>query len=309
MKILVASLILTWGGLSVCRTSAVEDSAGTGERVLATVNGDPILETEFQAYLEMMRGELAEDPSPVPTRELFRDYVTTRLLVQEAGREGVTVGESQVQHYLQSWVPGGLTVTREFSDQIYEYLVAQQLLKQKILPSVEISLREVQSYYEQHADRFEVDDQAQVLEILTPTREEALELRSKLSDGDFSRFRELARSHSVGVTADKGGDLGSFQRGELPEEFDRVIFALNPGEISQPFQSGHGFHLFVVEEWVPRHMQKFHEVREEIFRMLLIERERMAVESYIEDLFKQSRIEVFDSSLVLEEVETDDTRS
>ena len=87
-------------------------------------------------------------------------------------------------------------------------------------------------------------------------------------------FGELARLYSKGPSAADGGDLGSFQRGELPEEFERVVFSLSPGTSSKIVQSKYGYHIFLVEEKVLAHQQKLYEVREQIRELLLLDRER-----------------------------------
>ena len=40
-----------------------------------------------------------------------------------------------------------------------------------------------------------------------------------------------------------GGDLGSFERGVMVEEFDKVVFAMKPGERSPIFRTPFGFHI------------------------------------------------------------------
>ncbi|MEJ2082817.1 MAG: peptidylprolyl isomerase, partial [Acidobacteriota bacterium] len=113
----------------------------------------------------------------------------------------------------------------------------------------------------------------------------------------------IARAESLGVTAAQGGDLGTYERGELPEEFEKVVFGLKPGEISQPFQSSHGFHIFALEEWIPAHAQKFYEVRDHIFDTLIAAKERERVKEYTDQLMKSASLRVVDPNLRLETVE------
>ena len=62
-------------------------------------------------------------------------------------------------------------------------------------------------------------------------------------------FAEAAKEYSDdNATADKGGDLGFFKKGDMAPEFDTVAFALKPGEISEPFRTPFGYHIIKVEE-------------------------------------------------------------
>lgn len=301
---LVLSLLIVLA--SGCRNTGTSESTPAPEkerRVIAVVNGEKVYANDFERFLGFAQGELTEDPSPIPTRELFSDFITNRLLLQEAKKEGVTVGEDELREYVAQWTPREGTDESDLLDNVYDYLLTQKLLRKEALAGLEVTLRELQVYYEEHMDEFRVGDQAHVLEILTATREEAQKVRARLQDGDVTKFKELARAESLGVTAASGGDLGTYERGELPEEFEKVIFNLKPGEISQPFQSNHGFHIFALEEWIPAHDQKFYEVRDQIFETLIAIKEREKVKEYTDRLVHNASLRVMDPNLSLETVE------
>jgi len=262
-----------------------------------------VLASDFQTFLDYSRGELEEDPSPVPEEELFHDFLAARLLVQEAQKKGITVGEDEVNRYLNEWTPRDRLLEPGFPEYIYQFLLTQKVLKEEAASSVNVTLRELQQYYEEHSDGFRVGDLARVLEILTESRVEAERIRAEVKDGDLSRFKQLAQDHSIGITAQSGGSLGVYERGDLPEEFEKVVFALKPGEVSEPFHSDYGYHLFAMEEWVPAHEEKFYEVRDEIFERLTSEKERQAVDEYISKLFKSAQIDILKDNLRFDRVE------
>jgi len=58
-------------------------------------------------------------------------------------------------------------------------------------------------------------------------------------------FREAAGDHSDDVSAQRGGDLGMVEPGDLPAEVEAVGFGLSPGELSQVFETPHGVHLLL----------------------------------------------------------------
>ena len=78
-------------------------------------------------------------------------------------------------------------------------------------------------------------------------RRRLVDLRERVVQGGAS-FADLARQHSADISAAKGGDLGWIYPGDTVPEFEQVMDALKPGEISQPVQSPFGWHLIVVEE-------------------------------------------------------------
>jgi peptidyl-prolyl cis-trans isomerase SurA len=86
-------------------------------------------------------------------------------------------------------------------------------------------------------------------EVLTDAdaRQRLEQLRIRLVGGDD--FAELARAHSSDtVSASNGGDLGWTNPGDLVPAFEEVMNSLEPGGLSQPFQTEYGWHLVQVLE-------------------------------------------------------------
>ncbi|MCM8854227.1 MAG: peptidylprolyl isomerase [Candidatus Thiodiazotropha sp.] len=67
-------------------------------------------------------------------------------------------------------------------------------------------------------------------------------LRERIIDGDS--FESLARSHSDDkASAIKGGDLGWTSPGDLVDQFEEQMDALDINQISEPFQTQFGWHI------------------------------------------------------------------
>ncbi len=265
------------------------------EQLIAIINGLEIAESSFDDYLQLH--ELAPEARDPDSRSaIFEEFVIEQLLVQAAVRERIELSDEELRLYEQEWRKSG-EISESEPPRLRDYLRAQKLIRQKISQQVQVKKEEMERYYADHKVDFVVDDQAHVLEILVDDEKIAREIRARLRPRDFGSFRQLARQHSAGLSARDGGDLGTFERGQLPEEFERAIFALKPGGISQVFRSQHGYHIFMLEEFIPRHPQEFHEVQEQIFENLLGEREREATDRYLAQLKKQASIEVLDPNL------------
>lgn len=78
--------------------------------------------------------------------------------------------------------------------------------------------------------------------ILVSTEAEAQRILEELKKG--IPFEELAKKYSQDTpTALRGGDLGEFKRGDFVDEFEKVAFALKPGETSRIVKTNLGYHI------------------------------------------------------------------
>ena len=78
--------------------------------------------------------------------------------------------------------------------------------------------------------------------ILVSTEAEAKQILEQLKNG--ASFEELAKTKSIDkLSAARGGDLGTFGKGDLLPEFENVIFKLKVGEISGVVKSSMGYHI------------------------------------------------------------------
>jgi peptidyl-prolyl cis-trans isomerase SurA len=74
--------------------------------------------------------------------------------------------------------------------------------------------------------------------------------------GDFAL---IAKRESMDPgTKDLGGDLGWHRRGDFVPEFDRIYFAMPPGQISPPFKTSFGYHILKIDRVQPAEVKGRH---------------------------------------------------
>ncbi len=88
-----------------------------------------------------------------------------------------------------------------------------------------------------------------------------------------------------------GGDLGWFPRGQMVPEFESVVFALKPGEVSPIFRTPFGFHIAKVYGHAEEHLATFEEARPQIERHLLTEKHQKALERLCDHLRARATVE------------------
>ncbi|MBI4544357.1 MAG: peptidylprolyl isomerase [Gemmatimonadetes bacterium] len=119
-----------------------------------------------------------------------------------------------------------------------------------------VSDREIASYYEAHRDEFKRPERASVRLVAldkAPTtadtaaaRDRVLALRQEIRRG--SDFAEVARRESADPgSAAKGGELGTFRRGQMTPAFEQAVWSLPVGQVSQPVLTQFGYHLIQVQ--------------------------------------------------------------
>ena len=282
---------------SACKLGVEETSSEREITMVALVDGRPVSDQEFQAYLGPSRAE--ETESLADRREQFRDFLTQQILLDRAEKKGITVTDAELQEQIGDAQESG-TSDPEAVNRLRSFLRVQKLLKKELGPEINVTFPEMRSYYDDNEEHFVVKDRVRVLEIRIWDRKEAEEIAERLVPNDVRRFEEMARLHSQGSTAAWGGHLGSFERGELPQEFEKVVFSLKAGGFSGIVRSHQGYHIFMAEEKIPRHAQKFYEVQAGIFEKLVSEKETAAMDAYLDELLQSASIQIYDEALNFE---------
>lgn len=105
-------------------------------------------------------------------------------------------------------------------------------------------------------------------QIIIPTRpSEAAKARARAKidslrkelDAHPGDFESIAKRESMDLSnKDTGGDLGWNRRGTMVPEFDRIMFALNPGIVSPVVETSFGYHLIRVDRVQPAEVKARH---------------------------------------------------
>lgn len=153
----------------------------------------------------------------------------------------------------------------------------------------------IEDYYDINEEEFTRPEQVQARHILLKVpsnaseereaaiRTEAEALLQQLRDG--ADFAELAQEHSEDtVSAEKGGDLGLFPRGQMVAPFDEAVFALEVGALSEPVRTTFGFHIIRLDDKVEAGKKSLDDVKEDITGKLRQEREQEAALAFVDDI-------------------------
>ena len=274
-------------------------------RPVAVVNGEPISREAVQRELIHARaaGGEGEAPDGALRRRLLDDLIDRTLLLQQARARSITVGQDQVERSflrLRAEYPGthfdDLLAEERLSEaelkaSLKDQLTVEKLFLDEVFPRVSVSDADVERFYTEHAEEFELPEQVHAFQIVVKTKEEAQKTREELRRRPQD-FGETARRASIAPEGQKGGDLGWFGRGSgMPEVFD-LCFKLPLNTLSDVTPSPYGFHLFKVVGRRPPARRPFAEARTSIEDKLSREKRAAAQEEYLAALRTHAHIEI-----------------
>ncbi len=138
----------------------------------------------------------------------------------------------------------------------------------------------------------------------TLVRQQAEQLSEELQDADDEEFATRAREVSQGPSAQKGGDLGWFKRGQMVAAFEQAAFSLPAGATSKPVRTPFGYHIIRVVERHHIDPNSF-EAHEERIRQLLLNAEMQdQVPRWISSLKAKANIRTFQCPDVFLSIDT-----
>ena len=243
-----------------------------GDRILAIVGNEIILESDFQYQVQLYaRQNQLKSISPFLAQQIFQQMLTDKIIMAKAEQDSITVTEDEVNKELDNRIKslveqlGSEQKVEEFynlsivkikltlKEDLRKKLKADKLKRQKFQNGIKVSDKEVKDFYESYKDSLPSSgDEYKIYHIfvirkITETEkklaeEKALKILDSIKNGvDFS---ELAKRNSDdSLSAINGGDLGWAKRGTFVKEFEETLFRMNIGEISEPVETEFGYHI------------------------------------------------------------------
>jgi len=179
--------------------------------------------------------------------------------------------------------------------ELASHLMVEQLINSVTQASPEPSPDEIEQFYLAHKAMFKMPEQVHashiVKHVASPADDAKARLEMESIVAELAKgvpFEELASSHSD--CRDDAGDLGFFPRGRMVQEFEDVVFSLNPGQVSGIFSSSFGYHIAKVHERRPPATASLNEVKDYIKNELTRHRCQHLLEQFVDKLKAEADI-------------------
>ncbi len=277
---------------------ATKPAQPKADPVLATVNGEPIMESEVVGLLSQFAIPPGKEQEAYQTAMDL--LVNTRVLSQFLKAQKVEVAPAEIDEVVAQYeknmkandsdlateLANNGTSMDEFKSRIARTLQWKKYVMQQATDDV------LKKYAEANKDVFNGSQvrASHILIKLDPDasqekKEEAKKklqaIKQQIESGQIS-FADAANKYSEdpgNVQTPSGGDLGLFPRkGQYIEEFSEVAFGLKKGEISNPIETEYGYHLIHVTDRKEGQPIDFAQFKDQILNQYAFELQKQIAE-------------------------------
>jgi parvulin-like peptidyl-prolyl isomerase len=263
--------------------AAGETAAALEQKVILTIGDVSRVNRDLKNFIRLQYADIFEkqDNDKLLSR-LFDVFCEQQVILFKAQQEGVTVTDEEVTAFLAEARSRGQAPDLD-GEMVRNTLQVQKFLLAAAYREIDVPDAEIAAYYEGHLDDYRKDEEIELHQIMVDDREKLLRIRSELLNQP-GRFAEVARDESIAPEAGKGGLMGFFEKGTLPQEMEEVVFSLKENEISPIVESPYGLHLFKVTRRRRSRMQPLASVQDQIKNKLLSARMTAAYEEFLQAL-------------------------
>jgi len=210
---------------------------------------------------------------PLDDRTILNQMVESKLFEQEAKKRGLTVSDEELdasiaevrsryglnEDQMEEVLKKQNLTPEAFREQWRVQTLGNKLLDSQLRNKIVVTDDEVVEYYKENYGEIDYssnttetssEQEVEVAHILispeTPNAEDrAIEVAELAKSGND--FGTLAREYSDdSFTAEKGGNLGTFKKGDLIEQLEIAVERTPEGKVSGPVESPAGYHILKV---------------------------------------------------------------
>ena len=223
---------------------AAPESNLAPDAVVLTIGAQTMTRAQFEVLLSALAQNGRPAATPAQKRQVAEQYAELETMAQEARKRKMDESAEVKQMMI---IQGD------------SYLA--NALAKRISDDTHFTELDLRSYYDGNKGEFEDAKGSHILirykgssVPLKPNEKDLTEAEALAKAQDIRKqilagadFATLAKAESDDTgSASKGGELGSFKRGQMVAPFDQAAFALTVGQVSEPVRTQFGYHIIKI---------------------------------------------------------------
>ena len=291
-----------------CKSQNLEDIL-PHKKVLVRINDTEITVEEFQNTIKRLLSDSDttswQDNSMEDIelkKNILSQMIEEKLILDEARKKGITASDAEVQKEIYGMgkdlqnndfiktVTTRYGSQKKWEEEIQRKVSIRKTMDMMVFSKVAVQENEVSAYYNEHKNEFKALEKVKARMIILPTEDEADKTLKRLRRGED--FTKVAKEVSADKNISDAGEFNYYSRGELPREFEDVIFNIPLSRASDVVKTSYGYNIFRVDEKTAARNLAFQESKNLIIEKLKREKGEKAFNEWIKRLKENAKIEI-----------------
>ncbi|UMB60866.1 peptidylprolyl isomerase [Lutibacter sp. A80] len=281
-NIILIALLFIFTGIHAQDSTTSNSERIKVDGVAVVIGKNIVLDSDIDKFKKELENRMEGAKLNITDCEILEEIMTQKLLAHHAVVDSVLVSEAEVNSQVERNISYfaqqlgsmeavveyyGFTDEEDLREELYTIQNEQLLIqreKESITEKIDVTPEEVRNYFnnlekEGNLPEFSAEiELAQIVKTLKPSEEETNrvidklnEIKKDVEDGYSFRLKAIINSDDPAVSGNGPGAGGLYsitRESNFIKEFKEVAFSLDEGEISEPFESGFGFHIILVEK-------------------------------------------------------------
>ncbi|NOU35409.1 MAG: hypothetical protein HOO88_01340 [Kiritimatiellaceae bacterium] len=293
------------------------------EEVVVTVDGEKITHGEIMQGVQMNMMQMSRKVPPQQLSkmagQMYQNVTDTLianiLLTKAAEKSSLVVSDEDLAKEIariETNAPEGTSLKdalaenkidfAEWKNDLRKQMLVRKLVEEKTADVLGATATEVTKFYEENADSFKVPENVTASHILLTFKPEDTDATKALKKKEIEKIRAdilagadfavIAGEKSDCPSSKRGGDLGSFARGQMVPEFETAAFSQAVGAVGDIVETQFGYHLIKVTDHQQAGIRPLSQVKDQLQEYLTGKKKQESLLAYIEDLKGKADVKI-----------------
>ena len=235
------------------------------DRIAIIVEDGVVMESQIISAFDDLEKGYKNQNIQMPPKDILMNQVKEKLIIDElqlqlADRAGIKISDSELNQTFTRLASNNQMSLEDFilfienngdsyeevREQMRKEMRIQRIQRGRVNSNIDITENEFEAFMATNETLSALDPELLVRQILVKELLTANKIVNLINENvDFS---ELAKEYSISSNASEGGLLSWRKAIDMPDLFEKALEGKSIGYVSEPLESGSGFHILKLED-------------------------------------------------------------
>lgn len=235
------------------------------DRIAIIVDDGVVMESQINKSFDDLKRNYQSQGMEMPPKNIILDQIKEKLIIEElqlqmADRAGVKISDAELNSALTRLASNNQMSLEEFiafiennndsyedvREQVRKEMSIQRIQRGRVNSNIDITEKEFEAFLANDETLESLQPEILVRQILVKEKSLADQIVNLIDQG--SEFSELALKYSKSSNASSGGLMNWRKAIDMPRLFEEALKSQPIGFISNPLESGSGYHILKLED-------------------------------------------------------------